>query len=192
MKLRSASIVLLLIAPSAFAHTVARAKAAELTLHRIERLVILNRIELDFQEKLKSMSVELIAHSAETDPAFKTTTLQYTPTDGTQKSIEVVLSDEGKALSYTLGAGGPAAGAPSYAPKDAVSLAEAGLHYILDNSAVLPALLPYDRNLSALSLSPSTLGDGTPIAVLEVQAEGSSSTLKIQVKLDGTVLGTNL
>src|SRR5438105_2992967 len=81
---------------NAHAHGVTLVKAAELSLHRVERLVILNKLDAGFQTLIKGLSVVELAHQTEEDPSFKTVITQYAGNDGTAKSVEIVLDEEGR------------------------------------------------------------------------------------------------
>jgi hypothetical protein len=171
---------------AAFAHGVTNAKAAELSLHRVERLVILRKIEDSFQSKPQSIKVEAIAHQNEEDPSFKATIYQVAGADGTQKSIEIVLNEEGKTIKYTVNAGADAVNAPVWADKDATTLTENALHYVLDNAAAKPELVPFSQSLSLLKLSPGTNSANVAVAVVDMKATANDGVLRIRVKLDGT------
>jgi len=171
---------------AAFAHGVTNAKAAELALHRVERLVILKKIEESFQSKPQSVKVEAIAHQNEDDPSFKTTVYQVPGQDGSQKSIEIVFNEEGKTIKYTVNAGSDAVNAPTWGEKDATTLTENALHYVLDNAAVKPELVPFSQRLSTLKLSPGTNAAGAPVALVEMGAAANDGVLRVRIKLDGT------
>lgn len=168
------------------AHGVANSKAAELSLHRLERLVILKKIEESYQNKIKGIKLELIPHREETEPGFKSTILQYPGTDGTQMSLEVILDGAGKAIKHTAVKGTEAQDVVTWPDKDAATLCENALHYVQDNAATKPELVPYNQNLTELSLSPGTNSSGASVAVVDIQAGAQAAILRVRMKLDGT------
>ncbi len=176
----------LLSAAPAFAHEVSQAKIVELSLHRIERLVILNRVDASFLTEIQSLKLSLIAHSDEITPAFKVTAYQGVAQDGTRRGLELVTNADGKALSQNVLAGSAPAVASAWTDKDAVTLTENSLHYVLDNVATTPALAPIDENLTEVNLSHGTNATGQAVAVAEFKTGAQQAGLLVRVKLDGT------
>lgn len=170
---------------SAQAHSVSVAKATELSLHRIERLVILKKIEEAFQSKFLSLQMVVLSHSNETEPVFKSTVFQYPASDGTQKSVDIVMNGDGKALSYTVNAGGNAQGEPTWPDKDPVTLTENALHYVIDGSATKPDLVPYNDALSSLQITQGTNQAGEKVAVVDVRSSSVTPTLRIKILTTG-------
>jgi hypothetical protein len=77
---------------TAQADAVTNAKAAELSLHRVERLVILKKVDETYQSRFTGLEVTPIAHSADTDPAYEATLRQGAGADGTFKSGSIRIS----------------------------------------------------------------------------------------------------
>lgn len=171
---------------AAWAHEVPAAKAAELALHRVERLVILRKIEEPFQSKFKNLRLEPIAHQNEDEPSFKATVFQYPGVDGTQKSLEIIMNAEGKALSHAVKAGADASGAPSWPDKDPVTLSENALHYVIENAINKPELVPFNERLSGFAITEGTNAAGDRIGLVSMSATDSGQILNVRVKLDGT------
>lgn len=174
-------------AGTAYAHEIPTAKAAELALHRIERLVVLKKIEDAFQSKLKNLSFEMLITQKPTDPLFKIVASQYPNSNGTQRKVELLLDEDGKALQHFVSRGGEAEGAPNWSEKDPVTLAEVALHLIVEQSKDKPELAVFESALSELSITQETNADGTVVAVFTAKAAGSASLLKIRIKGDGSV-----
>ena len=166
---------------------ITNAKAAELSLHRIERLVILKKIEESFQSKVKSLSLVLLPHQDPTEASFKATIFQYPATDGSQKSIDIILNEDGKAIGQTVNAGGEALGAPTWPDpnKDPVTLAENSLHYILEGAVTKPELLPYFNGLTSFAITQETNSEGIIHAVVDIGAGPENPILRIRIKTNG-------
>jgi hypothetical protein len=178
----SLTVLGVLMAPAlVHAHEVSNAKIIELTLHRVERLVILKKAEATFQTKLKSLKLVALPHQNETDPSFKVTAFQYAGADGTQKSLEIVLDQEGKALSFSAKPGADAVNAPDFGDKDAVALAEASMHWLEDSGTSRPELAVYGQKLTQL-----TITAGGPLALIDLQAGATDPVLQVRIKLDGS------
>ena len=184
----SSSILItsLLCSAPAMAHEVSQAKIVELSLHRIERLVILSRIDASFLTEIQSLKLDLIPHSDEVTPAFKVTALQGLAQDGTRRGLELVMNADGKALSQNGLAGSAPTVASAWTDKDAVTLTENSLHYVLDNVATTPSLAPIDANLTEVNLTHGTNAAGQAVAVAEFKTAAQQPGLRVRVKLDGT------
>ena len=172
---------------SAFADPVTLAKAAELALHRVERLVILKKIEDSFQSKPKTLKVVAIAHQTPDDPAYKASILELPGADGTQKSVDIIMNEAGKAISFVVNAGTESASPPLWANIDATTLCENSLHYVLDNESTKAELVPYYVGLSQLSIAPGTNAAGAAVAVIEMVISQTAPILRIRMNLDGTL-----
>ena len=110
----SAALLLLLASPIQASEAVTQSHAAELVLHRIERLVILRRIDKTFQTNFSRLLVEPRIPQAPTDPAFVVRSFQVAGEDGTSKSVEISLDAEGRALAHELGAGADSVSPPTW------------------------------------------------------------------------------
>lgn len=181
-----ALVLSLIYADTVQAQSVTRAKLAELSLHRLERLVILKKIEGTFQSKVQSLRLESIPHQTETEASFKSTILQYPGSDGTQKTLEVIMDEAGKAIKNTIAQGADAQGAFEWPDKDATTLCENALHYVQDNVLNKPELLQYDQKFSVFSLAQGTNSSGAIVAVVDIQAGPEVPILRVRMKVDGT------
>lgn len=172
----------------AFAHGDGKtnAGAAELAVHRVDRLVDLNKIDASFQSNAQNMKVETIAHQHDDEPSFKVTLYQAPGADGSQKGVEIVLNENGKALSFRQIAGSDAVNVPAWGSLTATTLIENSLHYVLNNAEKKPELMPFFENMSSLKLSPGTNSSGTSVAVVEIKATANDGVLRIKLKLDGS------
>lgn len=219
MKLKEMFLALGLVAtPSVFAHGVTLAKAAELTLHRVERLVALcnlgdaakpinipgtpgydatkckndpskpkKGIDPNYQNKIAGLSIELLAHENEEDPTFKSVIAQKVLADGILRKIEIILDEEGRPLTNTEL---PVVKATAETPvvwtdKDPTTLSENSLHYLIDNVATKPELVPYSEKLKSFSISPAKTAQGEVIAEVKYIAQNVADILLIYMKLNG-------
>ncbi len=142
-------------------------------------------IDPDFQNKLQSITMTLLPHNEEDEPSFKATVYQYKAADGTQQSVEIILDEEGRPLSYTVGAGGPAASAPTWTDKDPTTISENALHYVLEGSVTDPKLRSYNEGLTRLTINPGTNSAGQAVAVVDMERTEAEPILRVRMKLDG-------
>jgi len=209
-------LTLIFSSKAVFAHGVTLAKASELSLHRVERLVALcnlgdanqpvnipgqpgydptkckndpnkpkKGIEPDYQNKPIGLVIIALAHQNEDEPSFKTTVFQYKAQDGTQRSVDIILDEEGRPLSYQENAGGLAYNAPAWPDKDATTLSENALHYILEGAVTKPELKPYSEKLKSFSIVPGKNAQGQLVAVVDFTADGEAKILRVRMKTNG-------
>lgn len=184
--------VCVLSSTSVFAQAVAPAKALELALHRLEKLVILKKIDASFQTKMKSMKIELIAHATSADPSYKTTIYQLQGSDGSSKALEVIMNEEGKTISSQVYAGVESNSATVWPDKDAVTLSEDALHYVIDNATTNPMVAPFNAYATTLNLSQSTDSQGKTTAVVLIKNSINGLTLKEVLAVDGTFISASV
>lgn len=175
------------IAPLAQAHSITNAKAAEFALHRVERLVILRKIDEAFQKKAASLSLEVLNHDNENLPAFKATIAQPPALDGSHRTVEIVLSGSGKALSYSVGSGNEPVSSPQWPGKDAVALGELALHHVEDHAQMHTEFIPFRDGLMKLTLAEDADASGKKVAVITLEAKTDEPLLKLQLATDGTI-----
>jgi hypothetical protein len=173
-----------IVSSPAQAQAISPAKAAELTLHRIERLVLLKKIDSSFQTKFQALSVLAVADSpAGVDAvAFTTLSTQAPSADGQGSSLSLTLSAAGKPLDFTVTDHGVPVSPPVWADKDAVSLTEEGMHYLIDHVAVQPELKPYFDGFIDLVLSQTSAG----AAQVEIRSSLVVPTLRLLIASDGS------
>ncbi len=168
---------------------VTNAKAAELALHRVERLVILKKIEEGFQYKVKSFTLELVPHQNEEEPSFKATLFQYPPKDPNQKpkAVTIRLDEEGKPIKEPpfVEGDGEADGAPQWPDKDPVTLAESALHYVLEGSVTKPELGPYHEGITEFTVTQEINQASEAVAVVDFKAK-DQPILRVRIKMDAS------
>ena len=182
----SGIIFSLLMATQAFAlDPVAVSKAAELTCHRIERLVTLKKIDASFQDKLYSIQIVKLKPATPTDPVFKAIALQIPGADGTFKKVEIMMDASGKGLTQNVipGTEGTTVVWPA---KDPVSLMENSLHWVLENGLTKAEIKPYYDNVSEIVLTQGKDADGKILAKVTFKISESPKLLEVILKDDGT------
>ncbi|MBX9767416.1 MAG: hypothetical protein K2X47_09110 [Bdellovibrionales bacterium] len=208
----------LLGSSAALAHGVTNAKASELVLHRMERLVALcnlgdpkqphnmpgmpgfnpakckndptkpkKGIDPEYETSLIGLTIEALAHQNEDEPSFKGVIYQYKAQDGTQRALEIILDEEGRALTSKEIPGGAAALAPIWPDKDATVLSEYALHFVTGSAAAKPELKPYNEKLKSFTILPGKNALGQLEAVVDFIAEGETLKLRVHMKPNGDV-----
>lgn len=163
------------------------ARAAELSSHRIERLVNLKKIDASFISKLQTIELQKLSKNEVADPTFLATVSQYAGTDGTRNQVELFLDDQGKTLRFNVKSGASAANAPVWSEKDPSSLVENGLHFVIDNGESNASLKPFYAGFLSLTLSKGTKG-GADVAVVKMTSKDTQNILYVYLKLDGSLL----
>jgi len=173
------------------AANVSLAKAAELGVHRVERLVTLKKIDETYMSKFMSVAIEGLTQNAPTDPAFKVTAAQVPGPDGKQSKVEILLDGNGKALSHTVKPGTDATAAPRWPDKDPVTLSENAMHVVLDG-ANNPKLKPYFTGFKSLELTQDRDATGLTIARAKMKSMEIPAVLEVTLKTDGTVISSQV
>lgn len=172
---------------AARADAITNAKAAELSLHRVERLVTLKKVDESYQSKFSGLAVTPVTHTSDTDPAYESLLKQSPGADGTLKSLKIVMDTTGKEIQHVVIAGADPTSPASWPIVDPVTLSENALHYILDNYTTVSQLEVFYVGLTTLTLSPVTDASGAAAAALvEIHAGTADPILRITMKLDGT------
>ncbi len=166
---------------------IAKAKAIELTAHRIDRLVSLNKIDASFLSKTAKMELSIVENQA---PAyFKVRVSQTQPASGEALQMDVVYDVNGKPLSFNVLPGGNAGPDDGWTGVDAVTLIENGLHYVLENGETDANVKPFYTALTTIALTKGQLA-GKPVALIQMKSSESTLTLNVYVNFDGTFIST--
>ena len=164
------------------------AKVAELAAHRIDRLVTLGKIDAGFLKNLETIQVSKVTNSEPV--AFRSLASQTAPASGLPLQIEILSDHDGKTLSFKIIPDGSAGADPKWTDKDAGSLIENGMHYVLENNT-LTAVAPYDTNFESMRLTKGKLND-QDVALLSIKSSSQAQQLNIYLKLDGTFITTTV
>ena len=165
------------------------AKAAELALHRVGKLVDLKRIDGSFVNKFYAVQIIALADSPAGSPAFKALALQMPGADGTQMSVEVTLDEKGKALSHKLN-NGAASVAPNWPSKDPLTISENAFHYLLDNST--GPLKTFAEGLTEMTLGPAKDAKGQNVAKAVFKSSQTKQVLEVYLSLEGVYLNSQV
>ncbi|MBC7467276.1 MAG: hypothetical protein H7256_14895 [Bdellovibrio sp.] len=167
---------------------VTNAKAVELSAHRIDRLVALGKIDASFLKNLAKIEVSITPDQA---PVFyKVKVSQTQPLQGMPMQVDISFDDDGKPLAFQIIAGGVAGPDPGWIDKNADTLAENCLHYILENNADAKIAL-FDKGLSTFSLSKGIL-NGETVSRGQAISMLTTERLNIYLKLDGTFISAEV
>ena len=183
---------LLLAAGSAFAHPtgpgVSQAKIIELSAHRIDRLVTLGKIDASFLRNLEKIEVSVVQNQA---PAYyKARISQTPPAQGQPMQLDIAFDDDGKPLTFQVIDGGTIGTNSDWVEKDAGSLAEYSLHYVLENTAN-PKIALFNDGASVFTLSKGTL-NGQVVARGQLTSTLTTEKLNVYQKLDGTFISAEV
>ncbi len=180
-------------ASNAFAESVTLSKAAELACHRIERLVTLKKIDESFLNNFGTMAVVAQKQTQPTDPAFKVTASLYPGADGKSAELELLMDDQGKTLNFNVIAGPASMNAPKWLDKDAVTLTENSLHYVLEGwQTSNPAVKPFFTDLKSLRLSQVADASGQLVSRVEFLSNSVPTTLEVLLKMDGNFISAQI
>jgi hypothetical protein len=173
---------------SAFAQ-VTTAKVAELTAHRIDRLVQLKKIDATFNTKLETLEVQAVNGPAPV--AFRSVVSQTMPPQGAPLQVELLFDAAGKPLSFKAIAGGVAGPDPGYnGGKDAVSLLENSLHEVLEN-ATDAKIAPFYNGLATVTLTKGKLS-GMDVSQAHITSSATTSKLNVYLMLDGMFMSSEV
>lgn len=163
------------------AETISRLKAAELACHRVDRLVVLKKVDKAYISKFQKLELVELASNDPSGGKFAVSVYQTAPAAGTAPSLTMLINDAGKVLpelKIENGATGPDIVWPA---KDPVSLVEAGLHHVLDEQATNVQLRPFTSDFQSLVLTQKGSGNST---VAEILIKSSTTTAKLVLTVD--------
>lgn len=162
--------------------SITSAKIAELSAHRIDRLVALGKVDASFAQKMEKIEVTKLSSGP---AAYKSTVTQTQPQAGTPLKMELHFDHDGKPLSFKILAGGSAGPDMQWAPKSAGELIEYAMHYVLENSSNA-TVAPYFASLSHLVLVKGSLNAKT-VALVQIISTTQEKPLNVYMNLDGSI-----
>lgn len=184
------ALLLTVVASTVFADGASNAKAAELALHRIERLIILKKIPATFETNLSEVSATKLTQAQPTDPAFEAEISQIISQDGTQQKVQVFMDTNGRALSFTQTTGGEALNPPKWPVTDSVTFLEYSLHCLEgeligtnDLCQKTTTLREFETNFLNATLSQDSAG----LAVITITETSSTSKAIVRFNTDGSL-----
>jgi hypothetical protein len=187
MKKQILTLLMVLAPLLTFAETVTPAKIAELTAHRIDRLVSLKKIDTSFNTRTESI---LISTEGLAPVAYKALVSQTKPAEGEPLQLEIYFDAAAKPLSFKVIPGGVTGIDPQWPDKDAVSLLEYSLHEILENAAD-EQVGPFYAGLTSVTLSEDTMHN-MPAAKIQVTSSLTTKKLNIYLMPDGSFMSSEV
>lgn len=192
MKILFSFLTVSLMSLMTFAHPggpgVSNAKAAELSAHRIDRLVALGKIDAGFLSRLDKLEVSVVSNQAPV--YYKVVVSQTQPVQGSPLKLEISFDDDGKPLAFKLLPGGTAGPDSGWTAKDAVSLSENALHYVLENTSNAQVAL-FDKGLTSFVLTKGDL-NGQQVARGQMTSSLTAEKLNVYLTLDGTFISAEI
>ncbi len=172
------------------AETLTSAKAAELTCHRIERLVSLKKLNENFLTKLQTLNIEALPSGDPSKVSFQIQSAQVRGGTGPDNVVQFSLDLNGKVLpnEKILSEGPVADKAPVWTDKDPVSLLENSLHYILEEGPKDPKLLPFLKSLKKVSLQQILDASNKPQARVDFWNTENTQALTLILSLKGDII----
>lgn len=173
------------------------AKAAELALHRIEKLVILEKIAPSYQSKFFKLSIESLVQQKAEDPAFRNLEEQYPGDDATlpPSTLEIIQNADGKALSNKAADSKESTVAPTWPDKDPVTLCENGLHWIEETDFKKnPEIEPFFNDLKDFRIVQIADADHEKkvLALVTYSANKTKDLLHITLNEGGEIVKTEV
>lgn len=179
----------LLMSASALAHSetpgqAVIAKATELGVHRIERLVTLNRLDPMFTSNLQMLRAERVSDGA---AVYKITAFTEPGADKQSSTLTLLSDNQGKVLSHVAGAVVTPLNPIAWPIKDALTLFEDALHFVLEGWVQHPEVKAFYLGLMTISLVAEKSG-GQLVAHFSVTSDDDPRTLHIFLNPDGSVI----
>jgi hypothetical protein len=170
------------------AQSITALKAAELSCHRVERLVLQKKIDKTYLSKFQKLTV-IPLHDDPNGGAFAVTAYQMAPVvEGANPfSVTILLDSSGMVLKYAVNEGGTAGADINWSGKDPISLTEAGLHYVLDNQKTSEDLKPFAANFESLVLEQKSV-NGNITGELKMSNTLNSSKLILTLDPNGKLI----
>ena len=192
MKTILLTLTSLLISIPTFAHPdgpgVTKAKAIELSAHRVDRLVALKKIDASFLKKLDTIEVIVVENQGPV--YYKTRVSQTKPAEGNPIQLEISLDEDGKPLAFQLIPNGVAGPDMAWPDKNSVELTEQVLHYVLEN-AKEEKIVPFDTAATSVTLSKVILEKQT-VVLGQVSSSATTDKLNIYLNFDGTFISAEI
>jgi hypothetical protein len=167
--------------------TIPNSKAAEFSLHRIERLVILHKIDRTFQTHFERIDLTMETPNQPSDPTFLIRASQVGGADGSRMTMDLAFDQIVRPMKDTVNPGGsPSANPPAWPQADAITIAEDSLHWIEDQGPVVDELRSFYQGVVSLALSPVTDAQGALTAAeVAMVVSRDKPSLLVTMGLDG-------
>lgn len=175
------AVGLVLFSNRASAEAISAVKAAELACHRLDRLVVLKKIDKTFASQFHRLELSELAANDPSGAKYEVTAFQTAPHHGSPMSVIISIDASGKVIKHQLGADGNPGQPVVWTGKDPVSLVESGLHYVLDEYPNKSQLRPFAIDFQSLTLNQTSTANGS---VAEIAMKAKSTTAKLILTLD--------
>lgn len=180
--------LVLLFGSNIFAQeSVSRAKATELSVHRIERLVILKKIPETF---LNHISKIVLTKESNGEIAFKSFVFLENK-NVASANLEINMDDQGKTISHQVVSENVSPDAYFWPQKDSATLIEDALHFVLEGWVEHSEVKIYFDQFESIELTKFESSSDL-VAHFIVTATNTQKKLHIYLKPDGTFLSHEL
>lgn len=188
MKILGSVLLATVITSQGFAaNTGTTAQVVELALHRVEKLVQTGKIDSSYQTKFRTILFTNLEGGAN-DPVYLGVAEQYPGQDGKANKIELYMDVRGKTLKNISVQGTDATNFPQWPNKDALTLSQLALHYVLEHNEHDQKLKLFLDKLKSFTLSVGTDDNGEMIAYADLTSYQVPNPLRIELEVDGTVI----
>lgn len=168
------------------AHIEENAKVAELAFHRLERLVLLKKIDPSFQSKYINLEFINLEPQNIEDPHYKAILKQTPDKDNKVSTLILLMDQEGKTLSHDVKLMTLINEAPAWSDKDPVTLSENALHFVEEEEAKGNTdIIPFYEGLNRMTISQFN-DQGTIKARVSIESSKSTKVLEVILNMDGT------
>lgn len=172
---------------SALAQT-SKASIIELSVHRIDRLVTLKKIDATFLTNLEKVELSLVLNQP---PYFYRSIVSQTqPTQGLPIQLEILFDQNGAPLTYKVIPGGTAGADIVWPDKNSATLSENSMHEVLENPTDA-RIAPFFNGATSFTLSKTTLL-GKDVSRGQITSSLTNSKLNVYLNLDGTFISTEV
>ena len=166
-------------------------KAAELGLHRVERLVALKKIDETFITRLQTITLKMLDPSQNAGASYSTIIGQQGNEGTDALRIEIKQDGNGRALNFTLLPGTAPANPIMWSAKDPLSLTEMVLHHVTEAGHGDMDFSDFDKGMTDLTMNPVTTSNGE-IAQATIHSSLTTKVLVIWLQMDGTFISAHI
>lgn len=162
---------------------VTNASIIELASHKADRLVTLKKIDGSFLTKMEKIELTLVQNQP--PYVYKAVVSQTKPAQGLPLQLEVLFDKDGNALNWKLLPNGVAGPDLGWTGKNAITLTENSLHFVLENSTNT-LVSPFFTDASGITLSKGTIADKI-VSRAQITSYKVKTVLNVYLNLDGTL-----
>ena len=182
-KIKGSFIFTVVIAATLSWADVTRSKAAELSVHKAERLVSLGKIEETYLTNLVEIELTDVVQMPN-GTIYKSHLKQFPGADNTQKILEVLMDKDGRVTAYSVIEGAVSSDPLEWPITDSAGLFEAALHYLIENGPSDPAVKPFDSDYTRMVISQEPDGNTVRAHFRSYSSTNTSQTENVYVKAD--------